>query len=78
MRHYKKYDNMGKKRSDYYIKFIKRVTQVLNSFTLKEKELRVTELSKKLNLHKSTIHCILITLEDEGFIVKISFLKNII
>jgi DNA-binding IclR family transcriptional regulator len=61
---------MNKKRSDYYIESIKRAIQVLNSFTLNEKELGVTELSKRLNLHKSTIHRILITLEDEGFIVK--------
>lgn len=61
---------MDKKRSDYYIESIKRAIQVLNSFKLKEKELGVTELSKRLNLHKSTIHRILITLEDEAFIVK--------
>jgi len=64
---------MGKKRSDYYIESIKRAIQVLNSFKLKEKELGVTELSKKLNLHKSTIHRILVTLEDEGFVVKNQF-----
>jgi len=61
---------MNKKRSDYYIESIKRAIQVLNSFTFKERELGVTELSKRLNLHKSTIHRILITLEDEDFIVK--------
>lgn len=61
---------MNKKRSDYYIESIKRAIQILNSFTIKEKELGVTELSRRLNLHKSTIHRILITLEDEGFIVK--------
>ena len=61
---------MAKKRSDYYIESIKRAIQILNSFTIKEKELGVTELSKKLMLHKSTIHRILITLEDEGFIIK--------
>ena len=64
---------MNKKRSDYYIESIKRAIQILNSFTIKEKELGVTEISKRLNLHKSTIHRILITLEDEGFIVKNQF-----
>ena len=59
----------GKKRSDYYIHSIKRAIQILNSFTLQKKELGVTELSKKLNLHKSTIHRILVTLEDEGLVV---------
>ena len=61
---------MDKKRSDYYIKSIRRAIQALNSFTSEEREWGVTELGKKLNLHKSTIHRILITLEDEGFVTK--------
>ena len=58
------------KRSDYSIKSIKRAIQVLNSFTSKEGELGVTELSKRLNLHKSTVHRILVTLSNEGVVVK--------
>ncbi|MBA3061393.1 MAG: IclR family transcriptional regulator [Atribacteria sp.] len=61
---------MSKKRSDYYIQSIKRAIQILNSFTPQEKELSITELSKKLNLHKSTIHRIFVTLEDESLVVK--------
>lgn len=61
---------MSKKRSDYYIQSIKRAIQILNSFTPQEKELSITELSKRLNLHKSTIHRILVTLEDESLVVK--------
>ena len=61
---------MSKNRSDYYIQSIKRAVQILNSFTLKEKELSITELSKRLNLHKSTIHRILVTLEDESLVIK--------
>jgi len=61
---------MNKKRSDYYIQSIKRAVQILNSFTLKEDELGVTELSERLNLHKSTIHRILVTLEDESLVIK--------
>lgn len=61
---------MSKKRSDYYIQSIKRAIQILNSFTSKEKELSITELSKRLNLHKSTIHRILVTLEDESLVIK--------
>jgi len=60
----------GKKRSDYYIHSIKRAIQILNSFTLQKKELGITELSKKLNLHKSTVHRILVTLEDESLVVR--------
>jgi len=61
---------MSKKRSDYYIQSIKRAVKILNSFTPQEKELSITELSKRVNLHKSTIHRILVTLEDEGFVLK--------
>lgn len=61
---------MNKKRSDYYIKSIKRTIQVLNSFAVKEKELGVTELSKIVNLNKSAVHRILVTLNDEGLVVK--------
>jgi len=61
---------MSKKRSDYYIQSIKRAIEILNSFTTKDKELGITELSKKLKLHKSTIHRILVTLEDESLVVK--------
>ena len=61
---------MNKKQSDYYIESIKRAIQVLNSFSLEEKELGVTELSKRLNLHKSTVHRILVTLASEGIVVK--------
>jgi IclR family transcriptional regulator, KDG regulon repressor len=60
----------NKKRSDYYIKSIKRSIRILNCFTLHKKELGITELSKILNLHKSSIHRILVTLEDENILVK--------
>jgi DNA-binding IclR family transcriptional regulator len=59
-----------KNESDYYIESIKRAIQILNSFTLEEKELGVTELSHRLKLHKSTIHRILVTLASEGIMVK--------
>jgi len=59
-----------KKRSDYYIHSINRAVLILNSLTSGEKEMGITELSKKLNLHKSTVHRILVTLEDEGLVAK--------
>ena len=61
---------MNKKRSDYYIQSIIRAVKILNSFSSKEVELGITELSKRLNLHKSTIHRILVTLEDENLVIK--------
>lgn len=59
-----------KDKSNYYIKSIKRAIRVLDSFSLEENELGVTELSKKLKLHKSTVHRILVTLESEGVVVR--------
>lgn len=59
-----------KKRSDYYIKSIKRAIQVLNCFSSKQKKWTISKISKKLGFHKSSVHRILITLEDEGFITK--------
>lgn len=59
-----------KDRSDYYIKSIKRSVQILKSFTLQSKELGITELSRILHLHKSTIHRILVTLEDEHIVLQ--------
>src|SRR5690554_4483743 len=59
-----------KDKSNYYIKSIKRAIRVLDSFSLEENKLGVTELSKKLKLHKSTVHRILVTLESEGVVVR--------
>lgn len=59
-----------KKRSEYYNNSIKRAFKVLSSFSVNEKELGITDLSKRLKIHKSTIHRILVTLEDENIIIK--------
>lgn len=59
-----------KKRSDYYIHSINRAVKILNSLAYKKEEIGITDLSKQLNLHKSTVHRILVTLEDEGFVLK--------
>jgi IclR family transcriptional regulator, KDG regulon repressor len=61
---------MGKRQSDYYVESIKKAIQIINSFTINEKELGVTELSRKLTLHKSTIHRIMVTLASEGIVIK--------
>jgi IclR family transcriptional regulator, KDG regulon repressor len=59
-----------KNRSDYYIHSINRAIQTLNSLMSNKNEMGLTELSKKLNLHKSTVHRILVTLEDEGLVAR--------
>lgn len=50
------------------IQSIQRAAAILRSFTEVEPELSVTELSRRLDLHKSTISRILSTLQYEGLI----------
>ena len=61
---------MNKKQSDYYIESIKRAVRILHTFSLEEKELGITEISTRLNLHKSTVHRILVTLASENVVIK--------
>lgn len=57
-----------KKRSDYYNQSIKRCALILNALGSQNKELGISELSRLLDLHKSTVHRMLVTLEDENFV----------
>jgi DNA-binding IclR family transcriptional regulator len=50
------------------IQSVQRAAAILRSFTEAEPELRVTELSQRLGLHKSTVSRILSTLQHEGFV----------
>jgi DNA-binding IclR family transcriptional regulator len=50
------------------IQSIQRATKILRSFTEAEPELGVIELSKRLDLHKSTVSRILTTLQGEGLV----------
>lgn len=50
------------------IQSIQRAAIILRSFTEMEPELGVTELSQRLNLHKSTVSRILSTLQNEGLV----------
>jgi DNA-binding IclR family transcriptional regulator len=52
------------------IQSIDRALQILESFSNEEKELGVTEIANRLDLHKSTVHGILTTLEYRGYIKK--------
>ncbi len=50
------------------IQSIQRAVAILRSFTEAEPELSVTELSRRLGLHKSTVSRILSTLRQEGLV----------
>ncbi len=51
-----------------HIQSIQRATAVLRAFTEAEPELGVMEISRRLELHKSTVSRILTTLEHEGLV----------
>lgn len=59
-----------KNRSDYHIRSVQRALQVLNAFSMTNPYLGVTEIAEITAIHKSTVHAILITLEDEGYVAK--------
>lgn len=65
----------NQKKSLYCIKSIKKAMDLLNCFK-QYKELSVIELSKKLNLNKSTVYRILVTLESGDFIRKNEITKK--
>jgi DNA-binding IclR family transcriptional regulator len=52
----------------YEIRSIKNAIQLLSCFDEHNPELGVNELTTKINLHKSTVHRILITLEKTGIL----------
>jgi DNA-binding IclR family transcriptional regulator len=57
-----------KTKSDSGIQSIQRAVAILRKFTETEPELGVTELSRRLRLHKSTVSRILSTLQSEGLV----------
>lgn len=59
-----------KKERTSTIQSVDKALDILCSFSVEEPELGITELASKLGLYKSTIHRILKTLEDRGFIVQ--------
>lgn len=59
---------VSKKRRASGIQSIQRAAAILRSFTKTESELGVTDLSRQLGLHKSTVSRLLSTLEQEGFV----------
>jgi len=57
-----------KAKSDYLIQSVSRALDLLEAFTAKEGELGVTELSRKLKLHKNNVFRLLATLETRGYV----------
>jgi DNA-binding IclR family transcriptional regulator len=57
-----------RKKTDYIIQSVDHALDVLEAFQGEEDELGITELSRRLRLHKNNIFRILATLENRGYI----------
>jgi DNA-binding IclR family transcriptional regulator len=59
---------MKKAKADYLIQSVSRALDILEAFTPAEGELGVTELSRRLKLHKNNVFRLLATLETRGYV----------
>lgn len=59
---------MKREKANYLIQSVSHALDILESFTRMDKELGVTELSKRLGLHKNNVFRLLATLEHRGYI----------
>ncbi len=59
---------MKREKTTYTIQSVSHALDILESFTRTEDELGVTELSKRLSLHKNNVFRLLATLEHRGYI----------
>ncbi len=59
---------MRREKVNYTIQSVSHALDILESFTKTEDELGVTELSKRLGLHKNNVFRLLATLEHRGYI----------
>jgi len=59
---------MKREKVNYMIQSVSHAMDILESFTKTEDELGVTELSKRLGLHKNNVFRLLATLEHRGYI----------
>lgn len=59
---------MKKAKSDYLIQSVSRALDILEAFEVGQDELGVTELSRKLKLHKNNVFRLLATLETRGYV----------
>ncbi|HEX9020791.1 MAG TPA: IclR family transcriptional regulator [Nitrospirota bacterium] len=67
---------MKREKTDYTIQSVSHALDILESFTKTEDELGVTELSKRLGLHKNNVFRLLATLEHRGYIEQNTTTEN--
>lgn len=61
---------MNKKESPNTVRCIDKALDVLSCFSINEPELGISDISTKLGMYKSTVHRILKTLEERGFMIQ--------
>ncbi|MBA9027348.1 MULTISPECIES: IclR family transcriptional regulator [Bacillaceae] len=52
------------------IQSVERALKILDLFDERDRELTITEISKRMNLHKSTVHSLLKTLREQRYIAQ--------
>src|SRR5512139_4162064 len=67
---------MKRDKENYLIQSVSHAFDILESFTKTEDELGVTELSKRLSLHKNNVFRLLATLEHRGYIEQNKVTEN--
>lgn len=65
-----------REKKNYTIQSVSHALDILESFTANEDELGVTELSKRLGLHKNNVFRLLATLEHRGYIEQNKLTEN--
>ena len=65
-----------REKANYTIQSVSHALDILESFTKTESELGVTELSKRLGLHKNNVFRLLATLEHRGYIEQNAATEN--
>ncbi len=66
----------AKKKADYEIKSVSNALDLLEALTGEEAELGVTELAKRLSLHKNNVFRLLATLELRGYVEQNKITEN--
>lgn len=59
---------MKRAKSNYTVRSVSHALDILESFTRAESDLGVTELSRRLDLHKNNVFRLLATLEHRGYV----------
>ncbi|MDR1571626.1 MAG: helix-turn-helix domain-containing protein, partial [Clostridiales Family XIII bacterium] len=60
----------GSEKDDKNVQSIDRVLDIVEALSTEQSGLGVTELSKRIGLHKSTTHRLLSTLAHRGYVAK--------